>query len=158
MAAVRRSGDVVVASVHWGVNWGYEVPQQQRIFAHALVDSAGVDVVHCHSSHHAKAIEVYRDKLILYGAGDFIDDYESLLGGVHHFRGDLSVLYCARVDPNTGALAALSMVPMEIRNFRLQRCSAEDTEWLRQRLSSEGHAFGTRVEPGSDGSLQLVWR
>jgi len=70
----------------------------------------------------------------------------------------LIVLYCARVDPNTGALAALSMVPMEIRNFRLQRCSAEDTEWLRQRLSSEGHAFGTRVEPGSDGSLQLVWR
>lgn len=40
--------------------------------------AAGVDVVHGHSSHHAKGAEVYRGKLILYGAGDLISDYEGI--------------------------------------------------------------------------------
>lgn len=44
-------GDLVLVSVHWGSNWGYEVPDEHVDFAHALVD-AGVDVVHGHSSHH----------------------------------------------------------------------------------------------------------
>jgi hypothetical protein len=26
------------AAVHWGSNWGFEVPQEQRSFAHALID------------------------------------------------------------------------------------------------------------------------
>ena len=52
------SGDLVVASIHWGGNWGYAIPARHRRFAHALIDAAGVDVVHGHSSHHPKAIEV----------------------------------------------------------------------------------------------------
>lgn len=71
VGAAKRSGDVVVLSIHWGGNWGYAVPPAQRSFAHALID-AGVDVVHGHSSHHPKGIEVYRDRLILYGCGDFL--------------------------------------------------------------------------------------
>ena len=51
-------------------------PSQIR-FAHRLID-AGVDVVHGHSSHHPRPIEVYRGKLILYGCGDTIDDYEGI--------------------------------------------------------------------------------
>ena len=35
-----------------------------------------MDVIHGHSSHHVKAIEVYNGKLVLYGCGDFRNDYE----------------------------------------------------------------------------------
>lgn len=49
---LRRPGDLVVASIHWGGNWGYHVPVEQRRFAHGLVDEAGFDVVHGHSAHH----------------------------------------------------------------------------------------------------------
>ena len=42
-------------------------------FAHRLIEEAGVSVVYGHSSHHAKAIEIYRDRLILYGCGDFFE-------------------------------------------------------------------------------------
>ena len=58
MKEVKRTGDVAVASLHWGGNWGYQVTQSQREFAHWLIDDAGIDMVHGHSSHHVKGIEV----------------------------------------------------------------------------------------------------
>jgi poly-gamma-glutamate synthesis protein (capsule biosynthesis protein) len=60
----KRPGDIVVVSIHWGSNWGYEVPDVPSRFAHRLVDG-GVDLVHGHSSHHPRPIEVYRCRLIL---------------------------------------------------------------------------------------------
>jgi poly-gamma-glutamate synthesis protein (capsule biosynthesis protein) len=72
VATLRRAGDLVVVSIHWGSNWGYQVTQEQRTFAHALIDCGGCDLLHGHSSHHMRPIEVYRDRLILYGCGDFI--------------------------------------------------------------------------------------
>ncbi len=44
--AARRPGDVVVASIHWGGNWGYAVPAAHREFAHGLIEQCAVDVVH----------------------------------------------------------------------------------------------------------------
>jgi len=93
VTASRRPGDIVVCSIHWGSNWGYEVPAEQVRFAHRLVD-AGVDVVHGHSSHHPRPIEVYRGRLILYGCGDLINDYEGI-GGREAFRTELALLYLA---------------------------------------------------------------
>ena len=42
--AVKKPGDLVVASIHWGGNWGYGIPPGQRAFSHGLIDLAGVDV------------------------------------------------------------------------------------------------------------------
>ena len=86
----RQPGDVLIASIHWGGNWGYRIPADQRRFAHALIDG-GFDVVHGHSSHHPKGIEIYRRKLILYGCGDFINDYEGISGN-EEYRGDLALM------------------------------------------------------------------
>jgi poly-gamma-glutamate capsule biosynthesis protein CapA/YwtB (metallophosphatase superfamily) len=74
--ATKQPGDVAVVSVHWGSNWGYSVSPDQIRFAHHLIDG-GVDIVHGHSSHHPRPIEAYRDKLILHGCGDLINDYEA---------------------------------------------------------------------------------
>ena len=71
-------------------------------FAHWLVDG-GVDIVHGHSSHHPRPIEVYRDRLILYGCGDFIDDYEGI-EGYEQYRDDLVLMYFATLSPATGEL------------------------------------------------------
>ncbi|MBC7235480.1 MAG: CapA family protein, partial [Chloroflexi bacterium] len=75
---VKRESDIVVCSIHWGSNWGYEIPIEHVRFAHGLIDEAGVDVIHGHSSHHVKGIEVYKGKPILYGCGDLINDYEGI--------------------------------------------------------------------------------
>src|SRR5262249_40133961 len=60
---LRRPADVIVISIHWGPNWSYAIPDDQRRFAHALIDDIGASIIHGHSSHHAKGIEVYRNRL-----------------------------------------------------------------------------------------------
>jgi poly-gamma-glutamate capsule biosynthesis protein CapA/YwtB (metallophosphatase superfamily) len=141
---LRRPGDLVVASVHWGGNWGYEVPEAEQALARALIDLADVDLVHGHSSHHPKAMELHRGKLVLYGCGDFIDDYEGI-GGHEGFRSDLALMYVADLDVRDGRMLALQMAPFRIRRFRLERAGARDVDWLRARLDREAARFGGRV-------------
>jgi poly-gamma-glutamate capsule biosynthesis protein CapA/YwtB (metallophosphatase superfamily) len=154
--AVRRPGDVVVASIHWGGNWGYAVPAAHREFAHGLIEQCAVDVVHGHSSHHPLGIEVHRGRPILYGCGDFINDYEGI-SGHEAYRGDLSLMYFLKIDPASGRLSRLWMVPMQMRRFRLQRASAQDTRWLCEVLDRESRLFGSRVVAGADGELEVRW-
>jgi poly-gamma-glutamate capsule biosynthesis protein CapA/YwtB (metallophosphatase superfamily) len=155
LAPVRRPGDIVVASVHWGPNWGYEVPEAQRAFAHALIEIAGVAVVHGHSSHHPKAIEVHHDRLILYGCGDFLNDYEGI-EGEEAFRPDLTLMYFADLARQDGSLVALGMTPMKIRRFQLARASAEDADWLEAALDGQARRFGGQVARVGD-RLALSW-
>ena len=70
----KRTVDIMVVSAHWGPNWGYAPPQDHVPFAHALVE-AGADVVFGHSGHVFRGIEVYKNRPILYCAGNFVDDY-----------------------------------------------------------------------------------
>lgn len=155
--SLKQPGDVVVASIHWGPNWGYHIPQSHSAFAHHLIDHAAVDVVHGHSAHHVLAIEVYRDKLILYGCGDFINDYEGI-EGYESFRPDLGLMYMADLDPSTGRLRHLRLIPTQVRNFRVRRANQADATWLRAMLNREGMGFGTRVHLEADQTLSLHWK
>ena len=152
----RQPGDIVVVSVHWGGNWGFEVHADEAAFARRLVDEGGADVVHGHSSHHVKGIEIRHGKLILYGCGDFLNDYEGIRGHAG-FRPDLSLMYFPDIDPASGGLRALHAVPMRIRRFRLERAPAEGVAWLRDTLEREGRALGTHVRADGQGMLSLGW-
>ena len=114
----KRVGDVAVASIHWGANWGYEISSEERQFARLLVDEAGIDVVHGHSSHHPKPIEVHSGRLILYGCGDLVNDYEGI-AGYEEYRDDLALAYFVELEPSSGKLKGLRMAPYRIRRFRL---------------------------------------
>jgi len=155
IARTRRPDDLVVVSMHWGANWGYEIPDAQRHFAHALIDRANVSVIHGHSSHHPKAIEVYRDRLILYGCGDFLNDYEGI-AGYERFRDDLVLMYFADIAP-AGTLAALEIAPLQIRKFQLVRPSADDVSWLHQVLDREYRKFGSAVAAKPQGGFTVSW-
>ncbi|MFW5748484.1 MAG: CapA family protein [Chloroflexota bacterium] len=152
--AVRQPGDVVVASLHWGPNWSYDIPPQHIDLAHHLIDRAGVDVVHGHSSHHVKAFEVYHGKLVLYGCGDFINDYEGI-SGHEAFRGDLSLMYFPTLARGTGHLIRLEMVPTTMHRAQVRRASDADAGWLAARLNREGQRFGMSVSRQPDGRLLL---
>lgn len=149
----RREGDRVVASVHWGSNWGYEIDDDQVGFAHALIDG-GIDVVHGHSSHHPRPIEIYRERPILYGCGDLINDYEGIAGH-EAYRGDLRLLYLVDLDRRTGALAGLRMVPFQAHRLRLRRASVTDAEWLGSVLERNSREPGQRLVLEPDGYLTL---
>jgi len=153
--ALRRPGDLVVVSIHWGSNWGYHIPDEQVIFARTLIDEAGVSIVHGHSSHHPRPIEIYRDRLILYGCGDFLNDYEGIRG-YERYRDDLALMYFADLDPSSGNLHAFKLVPLQIKNFRLAVPERRDIEWIAQTLDRECRRFGTRVTLEPDGLLVAV--
>ncbi len=153
--SLKGGGDIVVASVHWGSNWGYDVSRDEIRFAHWLVDG-GVDIVHGHSSHHPRPIEVYKNRLILYGCGDLINDYEGIAGH-EEYRDDLVLMYFATLSRAIGELLALRMTPMQIRKMRLNRTSSRDSQWLRDMLDRVGAPFGSHVELSTDGTLGLLW-
>jgi poly-gamma-glutamate capsule biosynthesis protein CapA/YwtB (metallophosphatase superfamily) len=154
LRAARQPGDLIVASLHWGENWGHEISREQRDFAHGLIDVAGADIVHGHSSHHPKAIEIHRGKPILYGCGDLLNDYEGIAGH-EAYRGELALMYFLTVDGATGRLARLEMTPLRIRKFQLHRASREDARWLCDTLDRECAKFGGGVDLGADDRLRL---
>jgi poly-gamma-glutamate capsule biosynthesis protein CapA/YwtB (metallophosphatase superfamily) len=125
--ALKRPGDLIVVSIHWGSNWGYHIPDEQVAFARTLIDQANVSVVHGHSSHHPRAIEIYRDRLILYGCGDFLNDYERIRG-CERYRNDLVLMYFADLDA-TGDCHAIS--------FALRRASPISARFLYERARAQ---------------------
>jgi poly-gamma-glutamate capsule biosynthesis protein CapA/YwtB (metallophosphatase superfamily) len=153
LVPAKRPSDLAVVSIHWGPNWGYQVPAEHVEFAHRLIDG-GVDLIHGHSSHHPLPIEVYRGKLILYGCGDLIDDYEGI-GGHEGYRDDLRLLYFPSLEASTGRLVGLRMDVVQARQLRLHHASSEDAEFVRDTLNRVSHRFGTRVEPAPDATLVM---
>ena len=150
---VRRDGDIVVVSIHWGGNWGYTVPGWHQALAQALVEECGVRVVFGHSSHHPKALEIRNGSLVLYGAGDLINDYEGI-GGHEDYRSDLVFGYLAEFGSD-GFLSSLRLLPYRIASFKLQRANCDELDWLAVRINTQCGAFGSRFEGTSDGLLAL---
>jgi poly-gamma-glutamate synthesis protein (capsule biosynthesis protein) len=155
--AEKRPGDIVLFSIHWGGNWGYRISSAQRAFAHQLIDQAGVDIIHGHSSHHVMGLEVYNNKPIFYGCGDFLNDYEGI-GGNEEFRGDLGLMYFVTMEPATGRLVRLQLIPTRIKHFRINRASADEARLLQDVLNRESGGFGLRVEGNpEDRSFTVRW-
>jgi poly-gamma-glutamate capsule biosynthesis protein CapA/YwtB (metallophosphatase superfamily) len=151
---VRRPGDIAVASIHWGSNWGYEVPREHVQFAHALIDR-GIDVVHGHSSHHPRGIELYRDKPIFYGCGDLLTDYEGIRG-FEPYRADLVLMYFVRFEGD--AFASIRMTPLRIRRMRLERASPQDGASMMGALERASRPFGTKVTVATGGAIAVDGR
>ncbi len=150
--AYRTPGAIIVISIHWGSNWGHEIPREQQAFAHALVNLGACDILHGHSSHHARAAEIYRGKLILYGCGDFINDYEGIPGR-EDYRGDLAAMYLADIDETDGTLEALSVSLFQMHRFRLRRASPRDMEWFQATMNRHSDGLGVRFFMKGDGNL-----
>jgi poly-gamma-glutamate capsule biosynthesis protein CapA/YwtB (metallophosphatase superfamily) len=156
IAAWKRPGDLALVSIHWGFNWGYDMPVEHRSFAHSLLDGAGIDIIHGHSCHHPLAIEVHAGKPILYGCGDFINDYEGI-GGYDTFRPDLTLGYFLDIGDPDHLLRGMQMAPFQLKKFRLNRPSRADATSLSDILDRECRRFGHRVHLAADDVLVLSW-
>jgi poly-gamma-glutamate capsule biosynthesis protein CapA/YwtB (metallophosphatase superfamily) len=153
MGGFSRDRDLIVASIHWGENWGYKLSEEETRFAHELIEQ-GIALVHGHSSHHVKAAEIYNRHLILYGCGDFLNDYEGI-SGYESFRSDLTLMYLATIDPHQGELLEARLVPMHVERFRLNRAGDTDARWLSDLLNELGAPLRTRSELAPDHTITL---
>jgi poly-gamma-glutamate synthesis protein (capsule biosynthesis protein) len=103
-----------------------------------------------------KGVEVYQRKAILYGCGDFLNDYEGI-SGYEAFRGDLALMYFPTLAADTGDIVRLIMTPMRTQRFRVNRATRDDVAWLVRTMDRECGKLGTRVVPQPDGALALRW-
>lgn len=150
---LARPGDVALVSIHWGSNWGEEIPQEHVDFAHRLVDG-GIAVVHGHSSHHVRAIELYRGRPIFYGMGDLITDYEGICTP-SRWRSDLGVMGMVTLSPEAGTLVELRLYPMRMCRMQLRRADEPDRRWLAEALDRMSEPFGARFGEDADGAIVL---
>lgn len=151
--AEKRKGDLAVVSVHWGGNWGFRVPEGHREFARRLIN-AGADLIHGHSCHHPRPMELYRGKAVFYGCGDFINDYEGI-GGHEAYRPDLRLMFFPELEPGTGELHGLTITVLKVARLCLHRAGRQDAEWICGKLND----FRPKGTPAIrvDQSGQLRW-
>jgi poly-gamma-glutamate capsule biosynthesis protein CapA/YwtB (metallophosphatase superfamily) len=135
---------------------GDRVPQLHRRFAQRLIELGAADLVHGHSSHHPRPVEVYRGRLILYGCGDLINDYEGI-ASQERFDSSAVCLYFAQLARETGALKKLEIVPMQLRRLRLKHAQPSARHSLQSLFETGSARFHTSLQAQADGSWQLRW-
>ena len=112
-------------------------------FAHRMIE-AGADILHGHSAHIFQGIEVYRNKLILYDTGDFVDDYYVTPA----LRNDQSFFYIVHADSN--GIIKLELFPVLISNMQVNRATGRDYEQTVRRLKDLSEPFGTQFLEEAD--------
>jgi len=73
IADARRLADVVIVSLHWGVEYRENPGEAQRMLARKIID-AGADLVLGHHPHVVQPVETYRGGVIAYSLGNFLFD------------------------------------------------------------------------------------
>jgi poly-gamma-glutamate capsule biosynthesis protein CapA/YwtB (metallophosphatase superfamily) len=157
--------DLKVFSVHWGPNYQLIPDPEIRSLAHFLIDECGVDVVHGHSSHHIQGVETYKGKIIIYGCGDFVDDYSI----DQKFRNDLGAVWRLKVVETTTEsgnqgeeeggsekkklrVERLEIFPTRIALFQTNIIDKNDDDWkyTRRRLEQLSMRFDTQIRTEDD--------
>jgi len=115
-------------------------------FAHFLIDECGVDIIHGHSAHHIQGIEIYKGKPIIYGCGDFVDDYAV----DEQYRNDNGGIYVVNLDANTLNLFSLFVYPTEIEAFHAKRAEGEDYEWIVRTMTKLCRRFNTPIQENQE--------
>ena len=156
VARWRQAGDRVLVSMHWGGNWGVEVPQLHQQFSRRLIELGAADLVHGHSSHHPRPLEVYRGRLILYGCGDLINDYEGITA-MGRLDPSAVCLYFVQLSRASGEVQQVEIVPMQLRRLQLRHAQAAARRGLQSLFESAGPRWSTHLQAQEDGSWQLRW-
>jgi poly-gamma-glutamate capsule biosynthesis protein CapA/YwtB (metallophosphatase superfamily) len=156
IAGIKKPGDVLIASIHAGSNFGHGIEPAERRFCSRLLEEGGVDLVHCHSSHHVKAIEFRDGKPILYGSGDVINDYEGipLSPARATFCPEFGSIVLATFAAETGRCTSLRLQPTDVHRLRVRRAGREDAARVCAILNRESATFGTRIT-NEDGVLAV---
>lgn len=134
---LRTAADLRIVSAHWGGNAGYRPPGEHQRLAHQWIE-AGAQVVFGHSSHVFRGVELHRGAVILYGAGDFIDDYAVDLVE----RNDEAMAFQLEYS-ETLRLERVRMFPCQIGNCQVNRAQGSQAQRIAWRMAELCEERGT---------------
>ena len=146
IAALRNVVDIVIMTIHWGPNMQQRPSQQFVQFAHTMID-AGIDIMQGHSSHVFQGIEVYKNKVIVYDTGDFIDDYavNPIL------RNDQSLFFAVTIAKN--GPQSITLTPVVISNMQVNIADGFEKQEIMERIQMLSQEFDTTVS--NNGIVQI---
>jgi poly-gamma-glutamate capsule biosynthesis protein CapA/YwtB (metallophosphatase superfamily) len=127
--------NIIVLSIHWGPNWAYryrddlDYQRYRQLYAQRVIDKLGVDVLYGHSSHHIRGMELYKKKLIIYGAGDLVNDYEGFSNRGDEIYNKFGGLFVVDMDANDGHLVNLAIIPTYMYKLQLKRVQENSHRW-----------------------------
>lgn len=152
----HHSPSLKIVSIHWGPNYRWHPSREQVSLAHFLIDECKVDIIHGHSSHHVQGVSVYHGKLIIYGCGDFVDDYAVDA----NYRNDLSAVWRVHIVEEALGMKVtkLEVFPTRIQRFQAHLLSRDDADhtWVSQKIRELSADLGTKVDHGFGEEGQLV--
>jgi len=137
LSSARRQAELVIVSAHVGPNWGAP-SRAMRALARELLD-LGADLYWGHSNHAPQGIELYKEKAILYSAGDFVDDY--MVDSAE--RNDLSFLFLVEVEGNR--IRQILLHPVRIEDCRVRRANEREHTFLSRTMQAKCATFGTSI-------------
>jgi len=148
ISEVKKKSDVVILSMHWGPNM-VEFPTKSFIeFAHHMIE-CGVTLFHGHSAHCFQGIEKYKNGLIFYDTGDFVDDYAIDT----ELRNDESFLYLVEISQK--GWEQVTLIPVIIENYRVRRAAGEEFEEIVSLLFKRCLPFDTSFQIQEQQFIQL---
>ncbi|MET1065057.1 MAG: CapA family protein [Arthrobacter sp.] len=151
LALVRRTkarARLLIVSAHWGPNWGAGAPPAHRELARSLIE-AGADVVYGHSPHIFRGIELFRNRPIIYSAGDFVDDYAV----DPRERNDQSFIFL--LDTDGGTPRKLRLHPTLITDFQA-RLAGGSSRQIGERMQRLSRHLGTSSSWDASGRFLEV--
>lgn len=109
--AAKQRADVVIVSMHVGIEYADEPNDIQRALAHAAIDAGAALVIGAHP-HVLQGIEYYRNAVILYSLGNFVFDLDN--ADVLHYGLPAAQTVVARVTFSGGHVQGLELLPAVI--------------------------------------------
>ena len=103
----KRNVDILIMSIHWGWNFIKGIDNKYQKFARDVFD-AGVNIIHGQSSHHVKCIRYNNTHMVMYGIGDFVNDYTVN----DAYRSNLGVI--VKVSTDGKSIQRVSIHPTEV--------------------------------------------
>ncbi len=148
----KKNSDLVIISSHVGPHFREHPSDSYIKFAHKLID-LGADIYWGHSNHMPQGIEIYKNKIIMYDCGDFIDDY-----AIHpNHRNDLSFIFLLNLDyvkgedhgegknvRNVLKIIDIDLVPTKIYDFRAGIALLDDADTVIDRMVKRCNHLNTK--------------
>ena len=129
---VKTRCDVLIFSLHWNYNYVDQIGEKFISFGHKLINN-GVDIIHGHSPHHILPLEIYKNGIIFYSLGDFIDDYSIK----KKYRNDLSVMIKIVIERDFKDLKMRidEIYPTKIKNMQVDLVTSKnDVTFINKQL------------------------
>jgi len=109
---IKRECDVVIVSLHWGIEKVFYPSPKQIELAHRLIDN-GADIILGHHPHVSQGIETYKNGIIAYSLGNFQFQFDpNECSGIKNKRTNQTIILSLIISKN--GLQNYNIIPVKI--------------------------------------------